>query len=127
MGVSDAVGGFSSLPYVQTELNAIVRQTTDDDLGIYPGTTFLNDTFDYRSLRDNLTGHQILHLATHGVFVPGSADDSFLLLGDGEQLRIPDIQTLTQLQDIHRFSRETPHEREAMRGGIEVKPCRSTR
>ncbi|MFW5765195.1 MAG: CHAT domain-containing protein, partial [Coleofasciculus sp.] len=101
MGVSDAVGGFSSLPYVQTELNAIVRQTTDDDLGIYPGKTFLNDTFDYRSLRDNLTGHKILHLATHGVFVPGSADDSFLLLGDGEQLRISDIQTLTQLQDIH--------------------------
>jgi CHAT domain-containing protein len=101
MGLSDAVSGFNSLPNVATELDAIVRNKTDDSQGIYPGMEFLNRAFDFRALRDNLTGHKILHLATHGVFVPGSSDKSYLLLGTGEQLSIAKINTLTGLSNIH--------------------------
>jgi CHAT domain-containing protein len=101
MGLSDAVPGFNSLPNVPAELEAIVRTKTKDNPGIYPGMEFLNRAFDFRALRDNLTGHKILHLATHGVFVPGSSDQSFLLLGTGEQLSIPKINALTGLSNIH--------------------------
>jgi CHAT domain-containing protein len=101
MGLSDAVSGFNPLPNVPAELDAIVRNKTNDSQGIYPGMEFLNRAFDFRTLRDNLTGHKILHLATHGVFVPGSSDKSYLLLGTGEQLTIPKINALTGLSNIH--------------------------
>ena len=101
MGLSNAVSGFNPLPNVPAELDAIVRNKTKDSQGIYPGEEFLNGAFDFRTLRDNLTGHKILHLATHGAFVPGSSDKSYLLLGTGEQLTIPKINALTGLSNIH--------------------------
>lgn len=101
LGVSDAVGGFQALPNVPEELDAIVRQETDDSKGIYPGQKFLNKAFDFFALRDNLTDRQILHIATHSEFVPGRAYKSFLLLGTGEKLAIPDIETWLNLHDIN--------------------------
>ncbi|MBE9128964.1 MULTISPECIES: CHAT domain-containing protein [unclassified Coleofasciculus] len=101
LGLSDAVAGFNPLPNVPAELDAIVRQSSSDPIGIYPGLEFLNKAFDYKALRDNLAGHLILHIATHGQFVPGSAYESYLLLGNGEKLPIPDIQTLRDLGKIH--------------------------
>ncbi|MEW5859866.1 MAG: tetratricopeptide repeat protein [Cyanobacteriota bacterium] len=101
MGLSDAVPGFGPLPNVPAEINAIVRQETKNNQGIYPGQKFLNRAFDFATLQDNLKGYRILHLATHGVFVPDSADKSYILLGTGEQLTIPQIKTLTGLSNIH--------------------------
>jgi CHAT domain-containing protein len=101
MGVSDAIAGFNPLPNVPAELDAIVRQETKGDRGIYPGKKLLNRAFDFPTLQDSLNGYKILHLATHGVFVPDSADKSYVLLGTGEQLTIPQIKTLTGLSKIH--------------------------
>jgi CHAT domain-containing protein/tetratricopeptide (TPR) repeat protein len=101
LGLSEAISGFNALPYVQYELEGIVKQDSRDSTGIYPGLKFLNQEFDFRSLRDNLYDHQILHIATHGEFVPGSPDLSYLLLGNGEKLAIPDITTLQDLADVH--------------------------
>ncbi|WP_178381688.1 CHAT domain-containing protein [[Phormidium ambiguum] IAM M-71] len=101
LGLSNAVADFNPLPYVPTELDAIVRQKPEDPKGIYPGLEFLNQTFDFKALRDNLTGRNILHIATHGKFVPGSPDASYLLLGNGAKLTIPDIQKLQGLSNIH--------------------------
>jgi CHAT domain-containing protein/uncharacterized protein HemY len=101
MGVSDAIAGFNPLPNVPAELNAIVRQETKGNQGIYPGQKYLNSKFDFPTLQDNLRNFKILHLATHGVFVPDSADKSYVLLGTGEQLTIPQIKTLTGLSNIH--------------------------
>jgi CHAT domain-containing protein/tetratricopeptide (TPR) repeat protein len=101
MGLSDAVPGFNPLPNVPAELDAIVRTKTNNNQGIYPGEEFLNRAFDFRTLRDNLTGYKILHLATHGEFVPDSSDKSYLLLGTGEQLTIAKINALTGLSNIH--------------------------
>ncbi|MBD2539854.1 CHAT domain-containing protein, partial [Coleofasciculus sp. FACHB-SPT36] len=101
MGLSDAVPGFGSLPNVPAEIDAIVRQETKNNQGIYPGQKFLNRSFDFATLQDNLKSYRILHLATHGVFVPDSADKSYILLGTGEQLTIPQIKTLTGLNNIH--------------------------
>lgn len=101
LGLSEAKSGFNPLPNVPAELDAIVRQSPSDPQGIYPGLELLNQAFDRKALRDNLTNHRILHIATHGEFVPGNAYASYLLLGDGDKLPIPDIQSLRDLNKIH--------------------------
>ncbi|BAY64864.1 hypothetical protein NIES22_49640 [Calothrix brevissima NIES-22] len=101
LGLSNAVPGFNALPNVPAELDAIIRQKPGDKNGIYPGKEYLNKEFDYRTLRDNLKGYNILHIATHGVFVPGRQDDSYLVLGTGEKLPIPKIDNLEDLSDVH--------------------------
>ena len=52
-------------------------------------------------MRDNLLGRKILHIATHAKFIRGTPDSSYLLLGTGEKLTIPKIETLQDLADIH--------------------------
>jgi CHAT domain-containing protein/Tfp pilus assembly protein PilF len=101
LGLSEAVEGFNPLPNVPVELDAIVKKDPTDERGIYPGEKFLNSDFNFPTLQDNLLTHQILHIATHGQFIPGRPDDSFLVLGTGEKLKIPDIRTLQDLSNIH--------------------------
>ena len=100
LGLSNAVAGFKPLPNVPAELDAIVRQDTLDSQGIYPGQKFLNNSFDLFALRNNIAGHQVVHIATHSKFVPGPANKSYLLLGTGEKLAIPDIETWLNLQNV---------------------------
>jgi CHAT domain-containing protein len=91
----------SPLPNVPAELAAIVRKSSADNQGIYPGLEFLNQAFDFRTLRDNLPGHKILHIATHGAFVPGRPENSYLILGTGEHLTTDNIKTLVDLDGVH--------------------------
>lgn len=100
-GVSEAVGGFRELPNVPPELDAIVRRELGEKPGIYPGQEFLNREFNFFTLRDNLPNHQLLHIATHSKFVPGGAHKSFILLGTGERLAIPDIETWLNLRNVN--------------------------
>ncbi|AFZ20753.1 CHAT domain-containing protein [Allocoleopsis franciscana] len=100
-GLSEAKKGFNPLPNVPAELNAIIRQSPTDTQGIYPGLQLLNQGFNRKALRDNLADHLILHIATHGKFVPNNAYASYLLLGDGEELPIPEIQNMRDLNQIH--------------------------
>jgi len=52
--------------------------------------------------RNNLSGYNILHIATHGKFVPVDANASFLLLGDGTKLIIKDIKNaIDDLYQVH--------------------------
>ncbi len=101
MGVSEAVGGFRPLPNVPPELDAIVRRDVAETLGIYPGQEFLNQAFSFFALRDNLPNHEMLHIATHSKFVPGPANQSFILLGTGEKLAIPQIETWLNLRNTN--------------------------
>ncbi|MEO1590589.1 MAG: CHAT domain-containing protein [Cyanobacteria bacterium J06632_22] len=103
LGVSDSVDGYSALPNVPAELDSIVveRGNTEDTTGVYQGDLFLNQAFDRRTLRDNLAYHTIAHIATHAEFVPGSHENSYLLLGNGNPLKISDIQALQDLSNIH--------------------------
>lgn len=98
MGVSESVAGLVPLPSVQTEIDNIFK--------MYSGVKFLNQKFDFRTLRDNLAGKQILHLATHGEFVSNKKDkkvktyESYILSGTGK-LTISQIQDLRGLGKIH--------------------------
>ncbi len=101
-GVSQSVLDLAPLPNVETELDAVVRENDADPRGIYPGIELLNSNFNLNALVNNLAGHRILHIATHGKFVPGLPENSFLVLGDGTHLSIPDINSIgSELRDVH--------------------------
>ncbi len=50
---------------------------------------------------DNLIDYRILHIATHGKFVSEDPEQSFLVLGNGQPLKVPDIRNLSNLGSIH--------------------------
>jgi CHAT domain-containing protein len=93
LGVSQAIGTFSALPAVESELASISQ--------IFPGMKWLNQDFTEATLRENIADHRILHLATHGSFNTDNPDNSFLLLGNGKQLTIPTIQSMKNLAGTH--------------------------
>ena len=101
LGLSEARGDFRALPNVEAELNAIVNTGGSDRVGIFPGLQFLNQAFDRNALENNLRGHRILHIATHGEFKSSNPRDSYFLLGTGIPYAIPDIQSLRELRDVH--------------------------
>ena len=101
LGLTQAVAGLNPLPAVQEELAAIVR---NDSLGagIFPGRVFLDNAFTFDALRDNVASHRVLHMATHAAFVPGRAQESYIVLGNGDRLSIPDIETIERrLRNLH--------------------------
>ncbi|MFH7245086.1 MAG: CHAT domain-containing protein [Spirulina sp.] len=101
LGLTQAVAGLNPLPAVKEELAAIVR---DNRLGsgIFPGRVFLDNAFTFDALRDNVASHRVLHVATHAAFVPGRAEESYIVLGNGDRLFIPDIETIERrLRNLH--------------------------
>jgi CHAT domain-containing protein len=86
---------------VPVELDAIVKSSQSAS-GIFAGKRLLNAEFTSKTLRNNLSGYNILHIATHGEFVPVDANASFLLLGDGTKLIIKDIKNaIDDLYQVH--------------------------
>jgi|GEM_PF-1052627 len=93
LGVSAKLGAFSALPSVPKELHGIVLSGGVDADGVLPGIVKLDKEFQVDSLRDALDeGYAVLHLATHFELRPGTAKDSFLLLGDGSHLSLDTIK-----------------------------------
>jgi CHAT domain-containing protein len=88
LGASQGTANYRALPAVQPELASIVQST-----GIYPGQILLDRDFTRSNFRQNLQDIKILHIATHGKFEPTKIKGSFLILGNGEELPIDDIQT----------------------------------
>lgn len=86
VGVSEAIDDFSALQFVPSEIDAVVQDIGEaEDLnGAYLGKQFLNDQFTNKTLRDNLAGNHILHIATHARFETGQPENSFLLSGEGK-------------------------------------------
>ncbi len=102
LGLTQAVDNFYPLPAVSAELDAIVRSDATDATGVYPGQVFLNEDFTLDTLKANVRDHRVLHMATHAAFVPGRAEESFIVLGDGSQLTIPAIEAMEhRLEDLH--------------------------
>ena len=102
-GVSQSHGDFNPLPNVLDEIDYIVRhERNPDERGIYPGLDLLDRAFDYTALRDNLGDRRFLHVATHGKFDPDDKDESFLLLGTGDRLKIRDTETPGDIETLSR-------------------------
>lgn len=95
LGLTEAKPGFAALPNVKEELNGIVGPD-----GI-EGKVQLDDQFTERALRDGVSArYAVIHIASHYQFTPGSSDDSFLLLGDGNHMSLSDFQRKLDLQYV---------------------------
>ncbi|MEO0373369.1 MAG: CHAT domain-containing protein, partial [Cyanobacteria bacterium P01_A01_bin.17] len=104
IGTSQGFENFKALPFVPIELDSIVKEQNNaaDTVGVYPGQQLLDQSFTLESLQNSLLDKQFLHIATHGEFVSGSRYESYLLMGDGEKLLIPEISQLgSALKGIH--------------------------
>lgn len=92
LGLTRAVGEFSALPAVKAEMSSIVKTGA---LGVLPGEVYLDEAFNAARFKDvSQRKFQLLHVASHFQFSPGTEINSFLLLGDGQQLTLGDIRTL---------------------------------
>ena len=91
LGVTLALGKFDALPAVQAEMNSIIKTSGG---GVLPGEVYLDKAFTAQRLQDvSQRPFQLLHIASHFQFSPGTEVNSFLLLGDGKQLTLGDIRT----------------------------------
>jgi len=91
LGLTKALGEFSALPAVKAEMKSIVK--TGDE-GVMPGEVHLDAAFTAARLKDvSQRPFQLLHVASHFRFSPGTEVNSFLLLGDGQQLTLGNIRT----------------------------------
>jgi CHAT domain-containing protein len=97
LGLSKAKPGFEALPSIEQELNRIVRDSREpESVGIINGNRYLDDAFTRQELIGLLNGNRryaVMHLATHFKLAPGSEEESFLLLGDGDALTLKQIRT----------------------------------
>jgi CHAT domain-containing protein len=80
-GVAKEISGFSALSHVKIELANIVKSSSSSEFGIYSGRKFLDDEFSRQTLEQNIQNYTVLHIATHGAFVPSDPAASYLLLG----------------------------------------------
>ncbi|MHC5862180.1 CHAT domain-containing protein [Nostoc sp.] len=99
LGLSEQFGDFKSLPNVKDEINGIIRSQSNPN-GIYPGLSLINKDFTKDAFK-HLIDHRILHIATHAQFTSQNPEDSFLVLGDGNLFKIPEVKNLTDLGGIH--------------------------
>jgi CHAT domain-containing protein len=92
LGVTKSVGGFKALPAVRAEMSSVVK--TADNSGVVPGEIYLDETFSAKRLKDvGQRRFELVHIASHFQLSPGTELNSFLLLGDGQQLTLGDIRT----------------------------------
>lgn len=96
LGLTRKVAGFSQLLAVKEEIEGIIRS---GNRGVLPGEAHFDMDFTAKRLRDALDkSYPVLHIASHFVFRPGNESNSFLLLGDGNQLSLRDMK-----EDDYRF------------------------
>ncbi|NES88764.1 MULTISPECIES: CHAT domain-containing protein [Okeania] len=90
MGASEFPGNTEQtpLPAVPVELKSIVNN-------LWPGKSFLNQGFTLENLKQQSSKEKfkIIHLATHGEFHPGGADNSYIQFWD-TKLRLNELRQL---------------------------------
>lgn len=102
LGLSQPIRSFNALPAVEPELNNIILSGADDDTGIYPGEVHLNEAFTLEQLQASVLNHRVLHIASHAKFEPVRKEESFIVLGNGDELRVTDIDNLhSWLGNLH--------------------------
>lgn len=98
VGLTEAAQGFSALPGVSAELQALQK--------LYPVNLLVNQDFVFSNLERELRDEQlsIVHIASHGQF-EGEVEKSFLLTFDGKLT----MERLDQFVGLFKF-RDTPLE-----------------
>jgi CHAT domain-containing protein len=76
---------FSLLPYAESEVVRLSEQMPNVD--VLPTADFTPEALNLR-----LGSYEILHLATHGAFVSGQPEESFIVFGDESRLNLTQIE-----------------------------------
>jgi len=99
-GVSEARAKFTALPSVPAELHGIFRQN-ETEKGPIAGPVRLNGEFTRDSFENGLRARRnnVVHIATHFDSQPGVAANSHLLLGDGSEWSLAEIEDRQDLFD----------------------------
>ncbi len=94
LGLTKAISDFPALPAVRSEINNIIKIHPRAKTGVLPGKVYLDEEFNAERLRTVAQGNfDLLHIASHFRFSPGTEVNSYLLLGDGKQLTLGDLRT----------------------------------
>ena len=89
MGVSKPIPPFPPLPHVKDELQSVAQGIDSSS----KASILLDDSFTRRAFEESVqAGFNVIHIATHYSFSPGTEENSFLLLGDGSKLTLADIR-----------------------------------
>ncbi|WP_223805544.1 CHAT domain-containing protein [Pseudanabaena sp. UWO310] len=72
------------LPATIKEVQAISNSFTNS-------VTFIEDKFSRQAIESQLKNYNILHLATHAEFNTGVPDNSFIIFGNGDKIRLNEI------------------------------------
>lgn len=76
--------GQAGLPATIKEVQAIASSFPD-------AVTLLENNFSRQSTEAKFKNHNILHFATHAEFNTGEPDDSFIIFGNGDKIRLSEI------------------------------------
>jgi CHAT domain-containing protein len=76
--------GQKALPATLTEVQAIANSFQDS-------VTLTEDKFSRQAIESQFKNHNILHLATHAQFNTGTPDNSFIIFGNGDKIKLNEI------------------------------------
>lgn len=92
-GASKGSGELSALPAVVEELATIVSE--NGDAGALPGIVQLDEKFSRETLAGALKeDYKVIHIASHFALNPTNADQSFLLTGSGDPVKLSEFAGL---------------------------------
>ncbi len=91
--VLDKTYTFPALQFTQPEIETLAKTLPNT-------TTLINQTFNRQTLTTGIPQNTILHLATHGMFVPNSPDQSIIVMGDGSTISLREIEQQWKLPNV---------------------------
>ena len=97
MGTTRAYAGHNPLPAVKDELEGIISSRNSSS-GVMPGEILLDDDFTRESMVSGLEeGFKAVHIASHFELNPANETMSYLLLGDGNKIRMDELRSMPRL------------------------------
>ncbi|MFN7761672.1 MAG: CHAT domain-containing protein [Pseudanabaena sp.] len=75
----------------QTALPATVREVQAIANSFQNSVTLIEEQFSRKAIEAKFKNHNILHLATHAEFNTGAPDQSFIIFGNGDKIRLGEI------------------------------------
>ena len=90
--VGDDTFAFEDLPATRQEVDTLATQIPESEV-------LVDGNFTPEQFVERLGSYNFIHLATHGMFVSGDPDASFLLFGDGQSVNLRQIRREWQQLD----------------------------
>lgn len=75
----------------QTALPASIKEVQVIANSFNSSVTLIEDQFSRQAIESKFKNHNILHLATHAEFNTGTPDDSFIIFGNGDKIKLHEI------------------------------------